>query len=164
MLARPLLAALTAIMLISSAEAKQPIAQLRCTSATCGVVLRGGAIHHRQPFRADTQSFGTGNIIDTARRFLGGNPTRMARQWCGAFLRLVVPHDPGASFNLARSWAHYGRASHPQVGSIVVFPHHVGIVTQLHDNGTATVISGNDGRRVRERIRSLRGAIAFRAL
>jgi len=32
----------------------------------------------------------------------------------------------------------------------------------VHPNATATVISGNDGHRVRERILSLAGAVAYR--
>ena len=44
----------------------------------------------------------------------------------------------------------------------LVWPHHVGLITDVHADGTATVISGNDGNRVRERVLSLRGAVAYR--
>jgi hypothetical protein len=41
----------------------------------------------------------------------------------------------------------------------VVWPHHVGLITAVHGNGLATVITGNDGRRVRERVMSIAGAV-----
>jgi hypothetical protein len=104
--------------------------------------------------------------IAIARRYLGGNPTGWARAWCGAFMRLVMraagyPDLP--SGNLAAAWRRYGRPNAPQPGAIVVWRHHVGLITALHGAGFATVISGNDGHRVRERPRSIAGAIAFRS-
>ena len=82
--------------------------------------------------------------------------------WCGWYMRSQVGSDPGPSYNLARSWAHYGsNAGGPSVGAIVVWRHHVGkIVGQ--ENGEWIVQSGNDGHAVRTRPRSLAGAIAFR--
>jgi hypothetical protein len=82
--------------------------------------------------------------------------------WCGWYMRSQVGGDPGPSYNLARSWAHYGSdAGGPTVGAIVVWRHHVGkIVGQ--ENGQWIVNSGNDGHAVRTRPRSLAGAIAFR--
>jgi len=82
--------------------------------------------------------------------------------WCGWYMRGQVGSDPGPSYNLARSWAHYGsNAGGPSVGAIVVWRHHVGkIIGQ--ENGQWIVQSGNDGRAVRTRPRSLAGAIAFR--
>ncbi len=82
--------------------------------------------------------------------------------WCGWYMRSQVGSDPGPSYNLARSWAHYGSdAGGPTVGAIVVWRHHVGkIVGQ--ENGQWIVNSGNDGHAVRTRPRSLAGAIAFR--
>jgi hypothetical protein len=84
------------------------------------------------------------------------------RAWCGWYMRSQVGSDPGPSYNLARSWAHYGaNAGGPTVGAIVVWRHHVGkIVGQ--ENGQWIVQSGNDGHAVRTRPRSLAGAIAFR--
>ena len=69
---------------------------------------------------------------------------------------------PVHSYNLARSWAHYGsNAGGPTVGAIVVWRHHVGKIVG-HENGQWIVQSGNDGHAVRTRPRSLAGAIAFR--
>lgn len=81
--------------------------------------------------------------------------------WCGWWMR----HHLGVAdrrYNLARQWARYGvRAAGPGVGVIVVWAHHVGIITG-GSPGRWIVKSGNDGGRVRERVRSLAGAIAFR--
>lgn len=83
--------------------------------------------------------------------------------WCGWYMRTQVGGDPGPSYNLARNWAHYGsNAGGPQVGAIVVWPHHVGKIVGREQNGKWVVQSGNDGHAVRTRPRSLAGAIAFR--
>lgn len=82
-------------------------------------------------------------------------------RWCGWWMRhhLGVSDKAG---NLARWWAGYGSKAHgPSVGVIVVWRHHVGIITGRSDSGWV-VKSGNDGHRVRERERSLRGVIAYR--
>lgn len=84
------------------------------------------------------------------------------RAWCGWWMRrhLGVANPAG---NLARWWAGYGRPAHgPHVGAIVVWRHHVGRITGRTADGRWIVRSGNDGHRVRERPRSVAGAIAFR--
>jgi hypothetical protein len=82
--------------------------------------------------------------------------------WCGWFMR----HEFGVAnpaANVARWWAGYGRPAHgPHVGAIVVWRHHVGRITGRTADGRWIVKSGNDGHRVRERPRSVAGAIAFR--
>ena len=103
--------------------------------------------------------------VSIARRYIGGNPTGWSHVWCGAFMRLVMrsaglPDLPDG--NLARAWSHYGRPSSPRPGAIVVWSHHVGLIAALRSDGRAIVISGNDGHRVRERVRSIASAIAFR--
>lgn len=84
------------------------------------------------------------------------------RAWCGWQMRVWLGvANPAA--NLARWWAGYGRPAHgPQVGAIVVWRHHVGRITGRTADGRWIVKSGNDGHRVRERPRSVAGAIAFR--
>jgi hypothetical protein len=83
------------------------------------------------------------------------------REWCGWEMRRELG-VADRSYNLARNWAHYGvAAGGPQDGAIVVWSHHVGrIVGQC--SGGWIVHSGNDGGGVRDRCRSVRGAIAFR--
>lgn len=78
--------------------------------------------------------------------------------WCavavnGALVRSGYPSTRSA---LARSFTTYGtRLSRPVAGAIVVFPRgpnplygHVGIVEEVNDDGTMTVVSGNVGNRV----------------
>lgn len=97
-------------------------------------------------------------IISRMRIYIGTNPTGWAHNWCGEFLRRVLGHGS----TVARDYARVGApASGPAPGVIAVWPHHVGVVTAVNKR-TMTVISGNDGHRVRERARSLRGVIAWR--
>ena len=83
--------------------------------------------------------------------------------WCGAYMRRVFGvSDP--RLNLARNWASVGSsAGGPQVGAVVVWSHHVGVIRGgPNGSGEWLVESGNDGGAVRTRYRSLHGAIAFR--
>jgi hypothetical protein len=83
------------------------------------------------------------------------------RAWCGWWLgRHLGMLD--RKLWLAANWARVGRPAHgPAVGAVVVWRHHVGIITGRSAHGWI-VKSGNDGHRVRERPRSVAGAIAFR--
>lgn len=85
-------------------------------------------------------------------RAVGGRPGR----WCGWWMRTQLGGGP--EFNLAANWRRYGSASGPQVGAVVVWSHHVGMITGRAANGQWIVKSGNDGGRVRERARSVAGA------
>lgn len=82
-----------------------------------------------------------------------GRPSK----WCGWYMRTQLGGGP--EMNLARNWKRYGRSSGPRVGAVVVWPHHVGIITGRARNGQWIVKSGNDGGRVRERARSVSGAV-----
>jgi hypothetical protein len=84
--------------------------------------------------------------------------------WCGWQMRQWFPGAGGSELNLARNWVNVGRAVSPQVGAIVVWSHHVGYITGKASDGGWIVKSGNDGHMVRERERSVTGAIAFRML
>lgn len=83
--------------------------------------------------------------------------------WCGWFLSgLLGLHE--RRLWVASNWVTVGRSSGgPQVGAIVVWRHHVGLITG-REKGQWIVKSGNDGGRVRERPRSVSNAIAFRTL
>jgi len=87
----------------------------------------------------------------------GGRPAA----WCGWEMRQLVSSDPGPSFNLARNWARWGQPGPAGVGAVVVWSHHVGKIVGQQD-GMWIVKSGNDGRAVRTRQRSIAGAIAIR--
>ncbi len=84
---------------------------------------------------------------------LGARPAR----WCGWWLRSQLGGGP--ELNLARNWKGWGRPSGPRVGAVVVWPNHVGMITGRTSNGQWIVKSGNDGGRVRERPRSVAGAV-----
>ncbi len=80
--------------------------------------------------------------------------------WCGWQMRQWLGGGP--EYNLARNWAHWGHASEPHIGAVVVWPHHVGRIVGRRE-GQWVIESGNDGHRVRSRPRSISGAIAVRA-
>ena len=81
--------------------------------------------------------------------------------WCGWWLGRELGMGDRRLW-LARNWAQVGQnVGTPQVGAVVVWRHHVGIITGRAGNQWI-VKSGNDGARVRERPRSIAGAIAFR--
>jgi hypothetical protein len=84
---------------------------------------------------------------------LGARPAR----WCGWWMRSQFGGGP--ELNLARNWKSWGRPSGPRVGAVVVWPSHVGVITGRAANGQWVVKSGNDGGRVRERPRSVAGAV-----
>ncbi len=105
-----------------------------------------------------------GGFVREVRHALGGRPAGCpARAWCGCWLghHLGMPRR---DLWLARNWARVGRPSDgPRVGAIVVWRHHVGRITAV--NGVhIRVLSGNDGRAVRDRWRTTRGVIAYRSL
>jgi hypothetical protein len=77
--------------------------------------------------------------------------------WCGWWMR--TQRGGGPEYNLAWNWTKYGSPGSPQVGAVVVWRHHVGMITGQAANGQWIVKSGNDGGRVRERPRSIAGAV-----
>lgn len=93
---------------------------------------------------------------DTPRRAQGVGP-RPGR-WCGWWMRTQLGGGP--HLNLAWNWSKWGRpAGGPRVGAVVVWRGHVGMITGQASNGKWIVKSGNDGGRVRERARSVSGAV-----
>ena len=84
---------------------------------------------------------------------VGPKPAR----WCGWWMR--TQKGGGPELNLARNWASWGRPSSARVGAVVVWSHHVGMITGRTADGQWIVKSGNDDGRVRERPRSVKGAV-----
>lgn len=78
-------------------------------------------------------------------------------KWCGWWMR--TQKGGGPEFNVAWNWRKYGSPSGPQVGAVVVWRHHVGMIVGRAENGKWIVKSGNDGGAVRTRARSVSGAI-----
>ena len=98
------------------------------------------------------------SLVETARGYIGGNPTGRSSLWCGAFMDMVLKQTGRrGGGNLARGYAQYGRrVSSPQVGAIAVIGRrgggHVGVVSGIDANGNPIVISGNHNRRVAESV------------
>jgi len=118
-------------------------ASLPSSTASGGMSMSGG--------------FGASNVVAEARRYLGGNPTSLARLWCARFMNMVLQRSGyrGTGSDLARSFASYGqRVSGPQIGAIAVMARrgggHVGIVSGIDASGNPIVVSGNSRNRVRE--------------
>jgi hypothetical protein len=102
-------------------------------------------------------------ILMASTMVAAAGPSHRPRAWCGWWLG---QHLGMTSSHLwvARNWARVGSsAGGPHVGAIVVWRHHVGIITGRNAFGWV-VKSGNDGGAVRERPRSVAGAIAFRRI
>jgi hypothetical protein len=98
---------------------------------------------------------GSGTVLPMQAKHSGVGPR--PRRWCGWWMR--TQRGGGPEFNLAWNWSRYGRATSPQVGAVVVWRHHVGEIVGQAPNGMWIVRSGNDGGRVRERPRSVAGAV-----
>jgi hypothetical protein len=177
MLARLIGAALAVLCLTllaaSPADARRarhhharPVAHVTAPDPT-GYVVDDRFPHLRMPeatatARAWPRVFG-GGLAARAGRYLGTNPTGWRRVWCGRFLRMIVPRDPGPAFDAARSWARYGSAAHgPVPGAIGVMPHHVGIVLGRCADGRVLMRSGNHNRTVGDGCYAARRFIAFR--
>jgi len=90
------------------------------------------------------------------KTYSGGVGPRPGK-WCGWWMRTQLGGGP--HLNVAWNWRSYGSPSGPRVGAVVVWRHHVGIITGQAANGQWIVKSGNDGGRVRERARSVKGAV-----
>ena len=109
--------------------------------------------HHRYGYRV--HRFALRNGVRVARS--SGRPSA----WCGWWLGNHLGMNK-RNLWLARNWASVGaNAGGPGIGVVVVWRHHVGVITGRSGSGWI-VKSGNDGNRVRERVRSISGAIAFR--
>ncbi len=78
-------------------------------------------------------------------------------KWCGWWMR--TQKGGGPEFNVAWNWRKYGSPSGPQVGAVVVWRHHVGMIVGRSESGKWIVKSGNDGGAVRTRARSVAGAV-----
>ncbi|MBI4273699.1 MAG: TIGR02594 family protein [Rhizobiales bacterium] len=119
--------------------------------------LSPSRVRSKTPVMPGAMTFGGGDVVSEARRWIGGNPTGRSSLWCGAFMDFVLKRTGHAGGgNLARDYANYGRRlSGPQVGAIAVMSRgkdggHVGVVSGIDENGNPIIISGNHGNRVAE--------------
>ena len=138
------LVVLTGVIALSSASAQARGHHQRGVHAARhgGHKHHNGVLAHRRSGRYASQS---------------GRPAAWCGWWLGQHLGIS-----NRNLWLARNWASIGtNAGRPEVGVVVVWRHHVGIITGRDGSGWV-VKSGNDGHAVRERVRSISGAIAFR--
>lgn len=113
---------------------------------------RAKARHYRHHYRKPAPGY-------VSRQRTTGRPRAWCGWWLGQHLGMPLRH-----LWIARNWAKVGSpAGGPRIGAIVVWHHHVGIITGRRGD-LWVVKSGNDGHAVRERPRSVAGAIAFRSL
>ncbi len=102
-------------------------------------------------------------IFAASPSYARGHHRHGYQPWCGIYMSQHIYGHVVPRLKLARNWATEGSpASGPCIGCLWVKRHHVGLITGRAPNGQWIVLSGNDGGRVRERPRSLAGAIAFR--
>jgi uncharacterized protein (TIGR02594 family) len=135
-----------------------PAAAARTASARTPRHSRRAALTAQASAQSSGTSFGSGDLVSDARRYLGSNPTGRRSLWCGAFMDKVLKdtgHAGGG--NLASAYARYGtRVSGPQVGAIAVMGRkgggHVGVVSGLDPSGNPIIISGNHNNTVAESV------------
>lgn len=156
--------ALTLVCVASNAEARQ---RHRATVAhpDCNVTMpcEGVGPSARGEMIARKMGFGSAQKVYQQRpAVLGGRPAHCpARRWCGCYLAAHLGIQ-SRSLWVARNWAGIGhRAGGPGAGVIAVWPHHVGLIKAV-DGNRILVLSGNDGRAVRERWRATAGIVAYR--
>jgi hypothetical protein len=129
---------------------------IRGSSSEASAVVRGPKTGRRSSRKSEQSSDDDSNSGSASSGRSSGVGPRPA-QWCGWWMR--TQRGGGPEYNLAWNWTKYGSAGSPQVGAVVVWRHHVGEITGRAANGQWIVKSGNDGGRVRERARSISGAV-----
>jgi uncharacterized protein (TIGR02594 family) len=108
--------------------------------------------------RSSRFSFGSGDVVSEARRYVGTNPTDRRSLWCARFMNLVLERSgyQGTGSDKASSFARYGRRVFgPQIGAIAVMSRgrnggHVGVVSGIDESGNPIIISGNHNNLVAE--------------
>jgi hypothetical protein len=144
------IAALAGMAVVSTAEARpyDPTQSQGWQQTEAGQPARRGA---RQKARQQRYV----QSVERAPRSSGVG--KRPGKWCGWWMR--TQKGGGPEFNVAWNWRKYGSPSGPQVGAVVVWRGHVGMIVGRADNGKWIVKSGNDGGAVRTRARSVAGAI-----
>lgn len=147
--ARPLFPAATDSHATSGERSPLPRDEYRTRSTRYG----SHDTRSRQGTRTQERYASRGGRATAGRYSVGPRPGR----WCGWWMR--TQKGGGSELNLARNWKGWGRPTGPRVGAVVVWNHHVGMITGRTADGNWIVKSGNDGGRVRERPRSVAGAV-----
>jgi uncharacterized protein (TIGR02594 family) len=117
--------------------------------------MRNQRREHSEGAEAEAVPTGRGAyaLVSEARRYIGTNPTNMARLWCARFTNFVLNRSGyrGTGSDAALSFRSYGRrVPGPRIGAIAVMRRkgggHVGIVSGIDRHGNPILISGNNGR------------------
>lgn len=95
--------------------------------------------------------------VRSSYRGRSGRVGRRPAKWCGWWMR--KQKGGGPQYNVAWNWRKYGRATSPRIGAVVVWRHHVSMITGRTKDGRWITTGGNESGRVRTRARSLKGAI-----
>lgn len=129
-----------------------------------------GGHRHAAPVQGDYVPAATaapsGNLVVVAERYIGGNPTGWAHEWCGKFLNAVVLPAAGirgTGDQRAISFARWGSPAGPAPGVVAVFAHHVTIVVRVNGDGTFDGVGGNQGHRVSVNRFPMGRVVAWRA-
>jgi len=138
-------------------QAARPVAHARTSRQAVRAQQPSRPVHRASLAVAEPSGYSRyrpSALVAEARRYLGTNPTKMARRWCARFMNFVLGRVglPGTGSDAAKSFAFYGkRISGPQYGAIAVLTRkgggHVGIVTGVDRHGNPILIAGNNGRR-----------------
>ena len=117
-------------------------------------------------FSAITMPAQAKDLISAMEKDLGGRrPGGCPHKWCACYMDRILKksgYKPLGS-NRARDFVAYGKKAKPMsVGSIMVMPHHVGVVAGKCENGRVKLISGNYSKKVGIGCYSPAKAIAWR--
>jgi len=127
-------------------QAESPWAETRLHPHDVGAYRSVRGYRIKQPMDIRTPS----QLVMVAQQYVGSRRfTRYARAWCADAMNawLARAGYRGTGDGRAISFARYGRATGPRVGSIAVMRHHVGIVVGYGSRGPI-LLSGNHARRV----------------
>lgn len=115
-----------------------------------------------ETYASDPVQWVAKSLARGAGEVLGRRPHGAPSAWCGFWLGQhlgILKRD----LWLARNWASVGSPAAKEIGSIVVWRHHVGIITDV-SGARIKVLSGNDDRAVRNRWRNIGAVIAYRRI
>lgn len=117
-------------------------------------------------FNVDQSPAYARDIVSIIKQDIGQKrPKGCPSRWCACYLDRILSEAGFRKHNTwrARDFASYGKKAAPMtIGSIMVMPHHVGVVAGKCPNGRVRLLSGNHSHRVGEGCYNPGRAIAWR--